>query len=185
MRPALLLALVSACGAKLQVGDPVTDAAAVVHPDAAMALPPDAPPDARGCDGGDAHMVGPDGSCLVLVTTVANYATANAVCTGMSAHLAYLKTADLDTAAEAFIGARDVLVGGTDAATEGTWLWDDGTPLTFTNWRTGEPNNGGGAYEEDCLVIDGSRPGSAWDDRACADPGVTGAVGQFAYLCQY
>jgi hypothetical protein len=32
-------------------------------------------------------------------------------------------------------------IGLTDVATEGTWVWADGTPLGFTNWAPGEPNN--------------------------------------------
>lgn len=32
-------------------------------------------------------------------------------------------------------------IGYTDAATENSWVWLDGSPCTFTNWNPGEPNN--------------------------------------------
>ena len=32
-------------------------------------------------------------------------------------------------------------IGMTDAVTENTWVWSDGEPVTYTNWKGGEPNN--------------------------------------------
>ncbi|MFO1341081.1 MAG: LamG-like jellyroll fold domain-containing protein [Burkholderiaceae bacterium] len=34
-----------------------------------------------------------------------------------------------------------VWIGLTDEAQEGVWRWVSGEPVTFTNWRVGEPNN--------------------------------------------
>lgn len=34
-----------------------------------------------------------------------------------------------------------LFIGFNDAASEGTFVWSSGDPVTFINWRTGEPNN--------------------------------------------
>lgn len=144
----------------------------------------DAPIDARPCMGGNAAMVGPDGSCFVHVTTPVTYAAAKTACAAMNAHLAYLETAALDTFAEAFVGTTDTWIGGSDAVTEGSFVWDDGTPFVFTNWGAMEPNNGGNTYQEDCVIIAGAKVDKQWDDRPC-DASEVATSGSFAYLCQY
>jgi len=146
----------------------------------------DAPPDARPCMGGTMAQVAPDGSCLVFVSTPTTYVNAQAACMAMNAHLAYLKTAPLDTFAEQFIGTANTWIGATDTAIEMTFVWDDGTPLSFTNWGTNEPNNGGtgSTYQEDCVIIAGMKTAKQWDDRPC-DASEVPTSGNFAYLCQY
>ena len=39
---------------------------------------------------------------------------------------------------------RRVWIGFSDAASEGSFAWADGSPAKFTNWNPGEPNNSGG-----------------------------------------
>jgi hypothetical protein len=180
-RGACVLLLAAGCGAKLSpAGDGVVDAG-TKSPDArvwrdAAVVAGDAPADARPCMGGTMAKVAPDGSCLVFVSTPTTYVNAKAACTAMSAHLAFLKTAELDMAAVPMIGNLDTLIGATDNATEGTYLWDDGTAVVFDNWGAGEPNNGGVAGEN-CAIITGARPEKLWDDRPCNT--------SYAYLCHY
>lgn len=54
-----------------------------------------------------------------------------------------------------------------DAALEATFVWIDGTPLDFTAWGMGEPNNF--MVEEDCAQFATGVPGQ-WNDLACATP---------------
>ncbi|XP_069128542.1 perlucin-like isoform X2 [Argopecten irradians] len=54
---------------------------------------------------------------------------------------------------------------GTDAPVEGRWEWaPTGDPLTYTNWGTHEPSNGGG--NENCLCLYKAHDFS-WNDRNC------------------
>jgi hypothetical protein len=184
MRRTLLAAVLAACGAQIGPGgggsDQPLDAPAIAD------APADAAVDARACTGGDAHMVGPQGECLVMFTTPATYVAAKAACAAINAHLAYLKDAQLDALAETFVGSANTFIGLTDLATEGQFVWDDGTPIAFSNWHTGEPNNGGSGatYQEDCVIIAGARVGAQWDDRPC-DASEVPTSGMFAYLCEY
>ena len=184
MKAGFVVVLLAACNARL--GAPMNDE--VLHPDAPAhadsAKPPDAMVDARPCTGGDAHGAAPDGTCFQFFTGPASFPDAETACETGGAHLAKVSNAgqngvvaQLSTGVVAFIGA-------TDAVTEGTFLWKDGTPLTYMNFRTGEPNNGSGQYEEDCLVLDGKKSVDMWDDKPCTTDIVLGA-GAYAYICSY
>ena len=48
---------------------------------------------------------------------------------------------------------------------EGTWVYaSDGSPLEYTNWKQGEPNNNSG--DENCGEI-GYFTGDLWNDQEC------------------
>ncbi len=191
------LGLLAACG--VQLDSPGTDAAAhgtddaVVAIDSPMLVVPDAAVDAapRPCTGGDAF-VAVGTSCFVFTKALTTWANAATACTAMTAHLAKIDSAATNTAVTTLVGTVDVFLGGTDQVTEMTWLWPDNTPIpltagaTFENWRTGEPNNGAGTHEEDCLVLEGSKtPPGTWDDRPCVPEATTTTPGMYGYVCQY
>uniref|UniRef100_A0A8C0W5M3 C-type lectin domain-containing protein n=1 Tax=Castor canadensis TaxID=51338 RepID=A0A8C0W5M3_CASCN len=54
-----------------------------------------------------------------------------------------------------WIGLRDLDV-------EGKFIWMDGTPVDYSNWHPGEPNNEG--QGEDCVMMQGS---GQWNDAFC------------------
>jgi hypothetical protein len=58
----------------------------------------------------------------------------------------------------AALAKGEMWIGFTDTATEGYWRWVTGEPVTFTAWKSGEPNNSGG---EDYAVI---LPTGQWND---------------------
>jgi hypothetical protein len=167
MRSIAALLVFAACGARLES-----------RPDASSA--PDAAPI---CAGGDAYARAPDGTCLMWFQAPLTWVEAKAACAANGAHLASLTSARVEATAEDLCGMTDTFTGGNDRAVEGTFVWDDGQPFSYTDWRPNEPSNGGGAYEEDCLVVAASRPGKGWDDRPC-DPTQVATSGSFAYLCQ-
>ena len=55
-------------------------------------------------------------------------------------------------------------IGLNDRATEGTFLWADGTPVTFTSWVLEEPNDFGGG--EDCTAMR-EHTDTGWGDLPC------------------
>ena len=179
-RLTLVLLMVAGCGVQLGQGSDASTGDARPT-DATVA--PDAPPDARPCTGGDAHMTDPTGSCFVFFQAPTLYADARAACAAIGAHVATVTSATTNTLVTQLAQAADsVFLGATDVVTENAFVWQDGSAVTYTNWRTGEPNNGAGTYEEDCVVLQPMLAG-VWDDRPCAPP-PTGA-GAYSYVCQY
>ncbi|XP_059015782.1 low affinity immunoglobulin epsilon Fc receptor isoform X2 [Mustela lutreola] len=53
-------------------------------------------------------------------------------------------------------------IGLRDLDREGEFIWMDKEPLNYSNWRLGEPNNGG--QGEDCVMMQGS---GQWNDAFC------------------
>jgi hypothetical protein len=175
----------AACNAHLgsDVGPNVVGADGSSPSDSPPAMA-DASPDARACAGGDAHSS--DGtSCFLFFATPMPWAQAKAACTAASAHLAKITSAAQNAIVAQLSLNADSFIGANDLATEGTFVWDDGTPLAYMHYGTNEPNNGSGQYQEDCLVLAGKRsPFDAWDDRPCAT-GVVAGAGAYAYVCEY
>src|SRR3954471_4996661 len=58
-------------------------------------------------------------------------------------------------------GSEVVWIGLSDELNEGTFVWYDGSPVTYTNWGSGEPNNSG---DEDCTQIFAN---GTWNDLNC------------------
>jgi len=173
----LALAVTAACGAELGGGSgpdapgPGRDASV------------DAAVDAAPCTGGDAAMRSPTGACFFVFNQQVTYVDARSGCAASGAHLAILRSAQDAQVARTLVGANTAFLGLTDQATEGTFVWSDGSSLIYTDWYPGEPNDGGGAYPEDCAVISGARAGQ-WDDRPC-EPITNVGGGLYSYLCQY
>jgi hypothetical protein len=66
--------------------------------------------------------------------------------------------------ATAHPGGNGAWIGGKRVSgTSFVWL-DDGAPITFTNWRLGEPANAGG--HEDCIIVDANVV-LDWNDVPC------------------
>lgn len=184
MRRWFAVALLAGCGASVDnANDPPdakTDAPAGTD-DARVDAPP--PVDARVCAGGDSHAAAPDGSCVVFFNQPKTFADAQAACIAFGSQLAILTDAQRESTARALVGTLDVFIGLTDQVQENVFVWVDGTPIQFANFATGEPNNANGAFQEDCIIIAGSRAG--WDDRPCAPDPATTTPGMYPYLCLF
>ena len=97
---------------------------------------------------------------------VLNHADADAQCDSMGYGMAHVD----DSAENTYLYNKVVSLwnnwwwlGANDIASEGTWVWNDGTPWNYTNWYPGQPNNYGN-YQH-CLTLNGF--GSQWNDEWC------------------
>jgi len=142
----------------------------------------DAPP----CTGGAASMIdSATGHCYILYVNLKTWASAKAACeitTGF--HLARIETSTEQPLITTLIGLDIAWIGGSDTATEGTYVWDNGTPIATFHWANGEPDNGGGTAEEDCIGVDGARQG-VWNDLPCMQESGTSVPYTYAYVCEH
>jgi hypothetical protein len=188
MRLLAAVVLLASCGVTVTASDDPNgiDARALDGPppviDAAIDGAP--PVDARLCAGGDARATAADGSCLVFFNQPKSFGDAAAACILFGSKLAVLTDANRDATARGLSGTLNVFVGLSDSAQEGTFVWSDGTPLAFANFNAGEPNDGNGAFAEDCIILNGAKAGR-WDDRPCAPSGATTVPGAYPYLCMF
>jgi hypothetical protein len=92
------------------------------------------------------------------------WAGADADCQEAGLQLATVQSAAQNEQLVTAAAGNRVWIGGTDAASEGTWVWSpSNTPLSYTNWYPGEPSGGG----EDCLEFN-FRISGKWNDVGCA-----------------
>ena len=64
---------------------------------------------------------------------------------------------------EAMMSSDGAWIGLSDVLQEGTFAWRDGSELTYTNWKTNNPNNANG--EQHCVWARGDD--GTWDDIVC------------------
>jgi len=119
--------------------------------------------------------IGPNGDCYALLATALNWRAARTNCRrrGSGWDLASIRSA-ADNEFLRQLDPEQVWVGGSDATSEGTWVWvDDGSQFwqgeasgsapkgAFFNWSGDEPN---GSATSDCLRL---RPNGRWGDFEC------------------
>ncbi len=78
-----------------------------------------------------------------LLLEASNWYDAEAAAVALGGHLVTIN----DQAEQLWIKSTfqscgvPIWIGITDAASEGSWAWVSGEPVSFTNWWPGEPNN--------------------------------------------
>nr|XP_015825443.2 collectin-11 isoform X1 [Nothobranchius furzeri] len=107
-----------------------------------------------------------DSKVYLLVKEEKRFADAEVYCQSRGGHLAMPKDDAANAAIAGYItqaGLSRVYIGIHDLDLEGKFTYVDRSPMsTFSNWRTGEPNN---AYDdEDCTEMVAS---GEWTDVAC------------------
>ena len=100
-----------------------------------------------------------------LMNNALSWSDANAACQAAGLQLASVHSASENALLVTAAAGNQVWIGGTDAASEGTWKWSpSGMPLSYTNWYYREPNNDWG--NEHCLELV-PRWSGKWNDLDC------------------
>jgi C-type mannose receptor len=106
-------------------------------------------------------------SAYMICTAAADWTTAQAGCRTFGYHLASIgdsgEDAFVDGTIDTYSTTTTWWIGLNDRRREGTFLWEDGSSVAYTNWATGQPDNAGGA---DCAALNAVSGGS-WADEAC------------------
>ena len=96
------------------------------------------------------------------MTSSVNYLQAILGCVSMGSTLVSVQSQAEQDAVFALTGATGGWIGLTDFLNEGTFSWVDESLVSYTNWRSGQPNNGNN--NQHCTQI---RPDGDWDDVIC------------------
>ncbi|ELT90611.1 hypothetical protein CAPTEDRAFT_101356 [Capitella teleta] len=115
-----------------------------------------------------------------LIREKRSFDAAEGACQALGGHLASIHSKSEENAINKYIkenGPTDVLIGGTDRASEGNWQWSDGTAFDYENWKSGEPNHQPGDGDAMMTVKSGGSGNRVWRDRSTDAPA--------AFLCVF
>nr|XP_025841494.1 low affinity immunoglobulin epsilon Fc receptor [Vulpes vulpes] len=83
-------------------------------------------------------------------------------CSKLQGRLASIHSQEEQDFLARYANKKGTWIGLRDLDREGEFIWMDENPLNYSNWRPGEPNNGG--QGEDCVMMQGS---GQWNDAFC------------------
>lgn len=162
----------------VSAGSDCSDSNNEIHPNATEAC--DATD--NDCDGSTDD--GADCGCTTLTnsghyykfcTTRLSWETAKTQCYSQGYHMLTITSSSEQTwiqTSAASLGNITWWIGLSDATTEGTWTWEDGSTYSYTSWQGGQPDN---FNNEDCGVLD-NEYGYKWNDASC--------TGNTYYVCE-
>lgn len=87
------------------------------------------------------------------------WANAKANCEAMGGYLVTINSNEENSFVNNLIGANSIWIGLSDELDEGVWQWVTGESVSFTNWRSGEPNDYGSGEDYAEMYTDGT-----WND---------------------
>merc|ERR1711936_1049387 len=92
-----------------------------------------------GCEAGYTLVVS---KCVKVVAGPANYLSAITGCDRLGGSLVSVNSQQEQDELYALTGSAGAWIGLTDFLDEGTFSWTDGSVVSFTNFKSGQPNNG-------------------------------------------
>ncbi len=118
------------------------------------------------------HVRSGERAYLFCTAAPLDYDDAREFCLGRGGDLVVIRTPEENDYLKV-ISDEPLWIGLDDRETEGEFVWVDGTELTWSDWREGEPNNSGG--NEDCAGFFGEGDDRGWNDFPCD--------GQRGFIC--
>ncbi|MDB9485409.1 lectin-like protein, partial [Dolichospermum circinale CS-537/01] len=104
-----------------------------------------------------------NGSTYLLTSFFLTWEQAQAEAQSLGGNLVTINTAaEQNWLVSTFGGSQELWIGLTDKVTEGQFKWVSNEAFTYTNWFTGQPDNGG-PQGEDYVVMNFGSPGK-WND---------------------
>ncbi|XP_017289092.1 type-2 ice-structuring protein-like [Kryptolebias marmoratus] len=110
------------------------------------------------------------GRCFKYVSTRVTWIQAERSCMFMGGNLASVRSYAEYRAIQGLIQRYShwsglTWIGGSDAVQERSWLWSDGTRMTYSNWCPGRNNY---SRSFNCLRMNYTSR-KCWDDHTCTD----------------
>ncbi|XP_078392266.1 CD209 antigen-like protein C [Cetorhinus maximus] len=106
--------------------------------------------------------------CYRFSTERVNWNSAKRKCESLNSHLIIINTEQEQKSIKHYRGTY--WIGLTNRESERNWKWVDGTPVSFTRWDQGEPNNW--YVNENCAII----RSADWNDVSCSN--------HFRFICE-
>ena len=103
------------------------------------------------------------GTCYGLRTIKKNWNEAKAYCATLGGHLTKMDSEEKKDFLNSKMGHYTFWLGASDSASEGTWVWYDGSPVSWTYWNSGQPEQRTSSW--DCMAWVGSW--RRWRDLGC------------------
>ncbi|HEV8247963.1 MAG TPA: C-type lectin domain-containing protein [Polyangiaceae bacterium] len=102
-------------------------------------------------------------------TTPSDWASAEAACASVGYYLVTIdnqsENAEVSSTASSYSTSK-WWMGLNDRQSEGQFAWDSGSPVSYADWETGEPNDQG--MSEDCAQLNRFYPSQTWNDEPCS-----------------
>ncbi|XP_062849618.1 galactose-specific lectin nattectin-like [Trichomycterus rosablanca] len=108
--------------------------------------------------------------CFRIFEQPATWAAAEQNCVNTGGHLASVHSNEEHSFIQGLVlsttkSNTQTLLGASDAAQEGVWVWTDGSAFDYSQWGSGEPNN---FQMENCLTMNYFPGTQNWNNVPCS-----------------